>query len=747
MSEKHFLLIKKIAQALLYLLAIAFSIKSLREPDLWWQIRTGEWILENGKVPLHDVFSYTREGVRWINIKWGSEVIAAIVTKLSGPESVVLIQAAMSCLILFFLLKWTKIYAGISKGNLIAVALLGVPLLIGTEYRMTGRPEMYSHLFTVVFCYIYYGQSKNASKLISLIIPLQLLWANLHEAFAIGFVISAIFVVASWLLALIQKQSYKLSLQLLLIAVLSALGVMLNPNGIDLLMRPFAIYGQLEANQYTTELFSIINHQYWQKEAWIAFSGILMLLLACLLFVWKNRKHLSLDSLHASNVAYMLLVVAFSYLASTAFRNIIFLELIIFPALVLIAGGVIDKVILQRPKIELRLWIIAMALIGFVHVAVVSNKWYEWTKSRDAFGLEVLSINNPDGAADFLKKNNVKGKIFSDYLTSSYLLWKLQPDFKTFIDLRDLDVFSDTSFNDFAAIVQIPEVFEQQDSIYHFSAVVLYRPQFTVLHKYLYESAKWRAVFADAVAVVYLRDSSADNLIFSKCRAISNTPISGVVNKILNPLHHNYDYEVFDNDKIAASYFTNVGDFEQALKYGTVSYQSGKEPLASLVTLGDIYYNMALAEAAQDKRTEFLQAALQYYQSAITKDKTAFLARLGLGAVFFQNGNYRAAAEQFDEGIKHNSDELNLYLFAAQAYSQLMATDKTANEMVWKYYKEANRLNPNNPVIILNIATAAYRAGDCEEALNFATQLKEVPDFNEQEKNVVKTILTKCGNK
>jgi hypothetical protein len=31
----------------------------LREPDTFWQIRTGQWILEHGTVPVTDFYSFT----------------------------------------------------------------------------------------------------------------------------------------------------------------------------------------------------------------------------------------------------------------------------------------------------------------------------------------------------------------------------------------------------------------------------------------------------------------------------------------------------------------------------------------------------------------------------------------------------------------------------------------------------------------------------------------------------------------
>jgi ABC-type multidrug transport system permease subunit len=111
---------------------------------------------------------------------------------------------------------------------------------------------------------------KTNDKWIWLIIPLQILWANLHEAFAIGIVVSSIFTIASFVDALLKKESQKQTAVLLAaITILSIVCIIINPNGIDLLVRPLAIFGQLEANKYTTELFSISSYKYWTKEAWI----------------------------------------------------------------------------------------------------------------------------------------------------------------------------------------------------------------------------------------------------------------------------------------------------------------------------------------------------------------------------------------------------------------------------------------------------------------------------------------------
>ena len=747
-SNTQNLILRKVATAIIYLLAIALSIKSFREPDLWWQIRTGEWILENGKVPMYDVFSFTRESIRWINIKWLSEVFAALITKVFGPEAVVMLQAIVSALMVFFLLKWAKLFSRNAQQHLVAGLVVFFPFLLGSEYRMTGRPEMYSHLFTIVFSFLYTRNIYKNDKLIWLIVPLQILWANLHEAFAIGIVISGIFTVAFFIGNLIKGDDQKRAFLLLAITIISILATLVNPNGIDLLLRPLEIFGQLEANKYTTELVSISNAQFWKKEAWIAVA-FLIVIIAYVGIEIKRAKASSLSKyLSVPIIAYAMLLIAFAYLAASAYRNIIFLLIILYPAVVFILSDVINLLTEKRPKLERRIFvsIIAAGLIGYG--LIVSNKWYELNDSRDTFGMEVSCINNPVGAAQFLKDNKVDGKIFSDYLTSSYLLWKLQPDYRTFIDLRDLDVFSDTSFTDFSAMVQFPDFFEQQDSIYQFNGVVLFRPEFAALHDHLYNSGKWKTVFADAVAVIYLRDSSKSEFDFSFCGESTSSRFSTIINQVFNPFYKRYsNREVFDQHRIAASYFLTVRDFDKAITHATSAVESGGELDVAYTVLGDVYYNKSMASGNEEENAALLQSAFQAYQQAIFNNSDYALARLGLGAVHFQNQNYRAAVEQFDLGIKSNPKLLNLYLIAAQAYGQLMATDNTANDMVLKYYKAADKLNPENPFVLLNIATASYRAEDCGQAYIYAGKIKNVADFSIEEQSVINTILENCSGK
>ncbi len=46
--------------AILLLGLLAMTARSATDPDLWWHLRTGQWVVETGHVPHSDPFSFTR---------------------------------------------------------------------------------------------------------------------------------------------------------------------------------------------------------------------------------------------------------------------------------------------------------------------------------------------------------------------------------------------------------------------------------------------------------------------------------------------------------------------------------------------------------------------------------------------------------------------------------------------------------------------------------------------------------------
>src|SRR5688572_7420155 len=65
--------------------------QALRDPDTLWHIRTGRWILEQGRWPEADVFSHTFYGQPWIAKEWLSQLLLNAAYDVGGWLGVVIL--------------------------------------------------------------------------------------------------------------------------------------------------------------------------------------------------------------------------------------------------------------------------------------------------------------------------------------------------------------------------------------------------------------------------------------------------------------------------------------------------------------------------------------------------------------------------------------------------------------------------------------------------------------------------------
>src|SRR5205823_4436620 len=88
----------------------------LRDPDPYWQVATGRWILAHHAVPHQDVFSYTMNGAPWVAHEWLAELADAVLYDHFGWAGLViaagLALAAAVGLLLRALLRYLEpVYA------------------------------------------------------------------------------------------------------------------------------------------------------------------------------------------------------------------------------------------------------------------------------------------------------------------------------------------------------------------------------------------------------------------------------------------------------------------------------------------------------------------------------------------------------------------------------------------------------------------------------------------------------------
>src|SRR5712692_1025038 len=62
----------------------------LSDSDTGWHMRTGEWILENGRVPAVDIFSFTPAVAPWFAWEWLCDVLTATIHRSGRFAGIVL---------------------------------------------------------------------------------------------------------------------------------------------------------------------------------------------------------------------------------------------------------------------------------------------------------------------------------------------------------------------------------------------------------------------------------------------------------------------------------------------------------------------------------------------------------------------------------------------------------------------------------------------------------------------------------
>tara|TARA_R110002049_G_scaffold309151_1_gene517616 strand:- start:957 stop:2969 length:2013 start_codon:yes stop_codon:yes gene_type:complete len=637
---------------ILFLFCVAtFGVKALKEPDVWWMLRTGEWIVQNGQVITSDYFSFTFFGTEWINVKWLFEIILYGFEQVGGPEFTPILQSIIYVVLFLFLEKRYRNTFNDDNNYLLkssSFLLVAIVALLSIEFRIIGRPEMMSHLLAVLYLFIYEKYRKQPSATIWWLIPLQILWVNLHEAFGIGLVILVTMIVGSILDFYLTKKP--IDRKFLLVSFLAVFAISINPRGIQMIQHPFEIFGQVGLNKYTIELVGFTDPLFWRKE------GFLLIVFFAVSAVSLNRKNIK-KILNTYGTGWITLYVLFFYLGFTAYRNIPFFILLSMPLAANYCYHLIKHV---SSKLTISISVFTLILLVVLYGGIVSNSYYELTERRESFGLKVDPNKNPKGVTDFISKLNLKGNGFSDYLTSSYLMWNLRPNFKTYIDLRDLDVFSKPFFDNYLKLSADGKLFDKEDDQYDFNYAVVYAPQFDGLHFHLDRSKEWEMVYADNVAVLYLKRNQhnmpvIDSLfsvqvgtVFKRVKADKPSNLSVGVSRLFNPLFDPMKVDFTqDYDLIGATFFNRIRDYNAALYQCKLSIKKRGEQLLNLTLLGNIYLSLSQV-VEEDSKGRLLNEARATFTKLIERFPNEPSGFKGLGIYYANIGDANSAINYFN---------------------------------------------------------------------------------------------------
>jgi len=166
---------------------LAMTARNATDPDLWWHLRTGQWIVETGHVPHSDPFSFTRAGHAWVSHEWLSEVVFYELWKHGGAAALIVFSAIVTTA--GFMLLYLRCLSSGGKEHWAAAATAFGALASAPSSGV--RPQMFTFILASLLLWLLEGGTeggteKDRPRLLLWIPPLFLLWLNLHAGFALG---------------------------------------------------------------------------------------------------------------------------------------------------------------------------------------------------------------------------------------------------------------------------------------------------------------------------------------------------------------------------------------------------------------------------------------------------------------------------------------------------------------------------------------------------------------------------------
>ncbi len=712
-------------------------MKKLIEPDMWWYLKTGQWITTNGTVPKTDVFSYTFSGVEWINVKWLYEVIVYFFSQIGGPEFTSVFQSIITVAIVIALYKVYQFVTTEKKtGPWVTITLF---TLFVCSYRMTGRPETISHLFSILVFLIFVTSKKSKPFLIYSWVILQIFWVNLHEAYATGIVLMAALVLGD----LVQNKINKTSLfnkHLLLAFGFSILGIMVNPRGYTMLLHPLNIFGQLSDNKFTAELFSWETAFYWQQwESWAFVFTIMLVVLASIMGNMRNPITNLKSNINQFGLGYFVILILLTYLGLTSYRNIPFLILLSSPIL---AIGLQRLLVKNWMAQALEKGAIAASCVAWI--LIVSNVFYEKSESRNRYGLEVDPLYNPIGMTTVLSSIDYKQAHFSDYLTSSYPMWKIV-DFESFIDLRDLDVFPKSFFEEVLSATQSFEVFEEMDSLNGFQYAFVKRSEFPTLISGLQQSPNWKMEYADPIAVLFTKKPDAEHKdIFENYKKTESSGIAKLLNNIFNPFYKQKEIAI-NNDLMAAYFYFSTEDFQLAIHRVNSVINDHDMKYEALCLRASIYDEMALMSG----NDSLIKLEWNDLTEAKKIDRKNGKAYFQMGMALYKRGRFADAVTEFKLSLKYEDQNAEAWSYLADCQNALAQSNPQQAAKYaarwFEYMEKALELDPDNQILAYRLGVSYCERNECDKAQPILKNLNPMPFLRDADNQNLLKCKKKCG--
>jgi len=386
------------------------------------------------------------------------------------------------------------------KGNSYLRAFLIILAVLISAVVWSPRPQLFSLLcFAILFQWVKNFDESTEKKYLVYILVLFVFWSNLHAGFSVGIAYLILFAFGKIFDSVIEKQDSKVESNkvkyLLLLILLCALVVCINPNGIDTWRVQFNTVSIQSLQNQIDEWASPDFHKLEQQP-----------------FLWIWLLFVFFVSLTSAKFSFqeILPIIFFGGLGFLAKRNYALFAIIVFPTLAKLALLFFEqnikkirffdrlKVTTNKanlvPKLSVQIGInlFLVSLIGLAiygKIFILSNRMVLQSFENRYF---------PAKAMDYLAENGLlNGNVLNSYAWGGYLNWK-DPELLVFVDGRT-DLFGEKIIKDWTTMVSAKSGYELLFDEYNIQWVFLEKEN-PIIEKLIQQG--WTTNFTDQLSVI-----------------------------------------------------------------------------------------------------------------------------------------------------------------------------------------------------------------------------------------------------
>ncbi|MGC2062929.1 MAG: hypothetical protein WA610_08115 [Thermodesulfovibrionales bacterium] len=560
MSKSSHKIIIFVLVSLVVLISSLFLLRDIYDPDFFWHIKTGEWIWQHKTLPSEDPFAYTSVGHHTgrehfiLTSFWLSQVTYHLFYLAGGLTGIVILRFLMAGVLLYAL--WKRKHGD----DIVYLGLLLVFLTYFLKQFPVERPQVFSFLFFAVLLYLLERIGENTLRIqptplplpggdhvifpsregcrggssregcmggssregcrggflsVFFLLPLlMLIWANMHPGFIIGHVTIILYIVMEGVKFLrpsfrpIGIKAYK---RLCLAAGSGIIFSLANPNTYHVWQEYWEYKIPVEHWNLSAGYLSAVNPDYMTSIQYFLWSGdysvILYWLLILLAFAGLavNRKNTDLTDL-----ALLMATGVASFLSA---RYSFFFMAAALPVIARHFSG--DR-------------LLKFGRAAVPAIAIVAGIFFTWSDRHNLehirSGVQVDGYLCPVKAADFIIANDIRGNMYNVYEWGGYLIWRLAPERKVFVDPRDIfgDATRESTLMDSASGGEVPGAPAWKTIVgtrnINYIVIPIARTTGAVvpLFNALILDKDWLPVFCDINAVIFVEDSPVNEQVIRK---------------------------------------------------------------------------------------------------------------------------------------------------------------------------------------------------------------------------------------